>query len=184
MMIKQLLFIKKNRLRKKSKLHKQMFMLSFDFTSLFYTLLVLGYIIVAISLEGNFKPFFDEKMMQLEAFTMEQFWLIIGVLIIFYLIRSFRDPGITFSSAEYLLTILPHSPTQVWRALALERWLKALGIFLFGGYILYVLSPTSLPLILLYVALLLGMNVMMTILQWKCFQLHTFLKVAILLGLL
>lgn len=183
-MMKQILFLKRNRIRKKSKLYKQVLLLSFDFTSLFYTLLVIGYIIVAVSLEGNLTVLIDEKMVQLEAFTMERFWLIVTIVPLAQVIRSFQQPGVIFSTAEYMLTILPHSTLHVWRLTAFERWLKALGTYFVGGAIIYLLSPTSFPLILTYVLLLVGMNVFMTIPGWKLFQQHVLVKIVILIGVI
>lgn len=181
-MIKQILFIKRNRIRKKWKLNKQVILLSFDLTSLFYMLIVIGYFAFAIISEGNLKILFTEKMIQLEAFTVERFWVILTAIPIVYIIRSFQQPGVLFSTAEYILTILPHTVQEIWRTVALERWAKSLLTYVVGGGIIYVLSPTSLPLILLYVFVLLGLNILMTTVEWKLFQQHVIIKICILMG--
>lgn len=181
-MIKQLLFIKRNRLRKKSKLYKQVILLSFDFTSLLYLLLVIGYFVTVIILEGNIINLFNEKMIQIEAFTVERFWIILTAIPIVYIIRSFQQPGVIFSTAEYTLTILPHTAQEVWSAVSFERWAKSLCTYIVGGGIIYMLSPTSLPLIFLYVLVLQGLNVLMTVLEWKLFQQHIVIKIFILIG--
>src|SRR5690625_924434 len=162
-MIKQYIFLKRNRLRKKGKLYKQVLQLTFDITTFFYVLLLIGYIATAIAMEGNIKEQFQAKMIQFEAFTIERFWLIITVLPFMYLIRSFQQPGVIFSTAEYTLTILPHSKLQVFRVTVIERWLKALGMYLMIGFIIAIFSPTSMPLILTYILLLFGLNVLTTI---------------------
>src|SRR5690625_3031177 len=181
-MIKQLLFIKRSRLRKKSKLYKQVVLLSFDFTSLLYLLLVIGYFVTVIILEGNIINLFNEKMIQIEAFTVERFWIILTAIPIVYIIRSFQQPGVIFSTAEYTLTILPHTAQEVWSAVSFERWAKSLCTYIVGGGIIYMLSPTSLPLIFLYVLVLQGLNVLMTVLEWKLFQQHIVIKIFILIG--
>ncbi|MEI3612971.1 hypothetical protein [Pseudogracilibacillus sp. SO30301A] len=181
-MIKQILFLKRNRIRKKWKLNKQVILLSFDLTSLFYTLLVIGYFAFAIIAEGNIKVIFFEKMIQLEAFTVERFWIILTAIPIVYIIRSFQQPGVLFSTAEYILTILPHTVQEIWRVVALERWAKSLLTYMVGGGIIFLLSPTSLPLLLLYVFVLLGLNILMTTIEWKLFQQHVVIKIFILIG--
>src|SRR5690625_1180245 len=173
-MIKQYLFLKRNRLRKKSKIYKQLIVLTFDFTSLFYALLVIGYMIIAILLEVDSTLLLQTKVIQFEAFTIDQFWVIVTALPLIYLIRAFKQPGVIFSTAEYTLTILPHTVRQVWVVIAAARWLKALIIFSVLGFVVYVFSPTTLPLILTYIGLLFGMNVLMTIMEEKFFQFPLF----------
>src|SRR5690554_1090914 len=99
-MIKMYLFIKRNRFRKKWKLLKQLILLSFDFTSLFYALLFLGYIIVAIYHEGNMAFNFDQKMLQFEMIAIDSFWYIVTIIPLVRLFGAFQSPGIIFSSAE------------------------------------------------------------------------------------
>src|SRR5699024_1252764 len=113
-MIKQILFIKRNRVRKKAILYKQLFLLTFDFTSLFYSLLVIGYFLFAIIVEGNVNEQLTEIMTRLEIFSMGYFWIIASVIPVIYFVQSFKHPGIHFSTSEFLLTLLPHTTQQVW----------------------------------------------------------------------
>ena len=183
-MIKQILFIKRNRVRKKAILYKQLFLLTFDFTSLFYSLLVIGYFLFAIIVEGNVNEQLTEIMTRLETFSMGYFWIIASVIPIIYVVQSFKHPGIHFSTSEFLLTLLPHTTQQVWNVLVCERWLKAFVKYLFGGVILFLFSPISLSVIVLYIFLLFGVNVLMTIPQWKIFQMHIIYKITILIGII
>src|SRR5699024_420298 len=73
---------------------------------------------------------------------------------------------------------------QVWNVLVCERWLKAFVKYLFGGVILFLFSPISLSVIVLYIFLLFGVNVLMTIPQWKIFQMHIIYKITILIGII
>lgn len=183
-MINSQLFLMKNRMRKKWIIYKRFSRLIFDFTSLFYMLLVAGYFIVAIVLEGNIMQTVQEVSIQVEAFTVESFWTIMTVIPFIYLIRGFQQPGVIFSTAEYLLTILPNRRLKVWFVAALFRWLKAFVFFLFGGLVLFMLSPTSGSLIVLYVAILLFMNMIMTVVEWNFFQMHVWKKLAVILVLI
>lgn len=183
-MIKQILFIKRNRVRKKAILYKQLFLLTFDFTSLFYSLLVIGYFLFAIIVEGNVNEQLTEIMTRLETFSMGYFWKIATVIPVIYVVQSFKHPGIHFSTSEFLLTLLPHTTQQVWNVLVCERWLKAFVKYLFGGVILFLFSPISLSVIVLYIFLLFGVNVLMTIPQWKIFQMHIIYKITILIGII
>lgn len=183
LMINTHLFLLRNRTRKKWKVYQQFFQLVFDFTSLVYALLVIGYFAVAIILEGNVALVFKQSMLQLEAFTIDRFWHIVTILPLFYLLRAFQQPGITFSTAEYVLTILPNKPAHVWLLAAINRWLKAFVMFLLAGTVLFLFSPTSMLLITTYICLLFFMNVSLTIPEWKFFQLHILAKIAVILGL-
>ncbi len=182
-MIKQIIFLKRNRLRKKSKIYQQVLLLSFDVTSLFYILLVIGYFFTAILLEGNIRNNLHDKMITIEAYTVEQFWVILTAIPIVYIIRAFRQPGVLFSTAEYMLTCLPHTVQQVWRITVLERWIKSGTTYLIGGGIIYLLSPTSSTIVLFYILILFGLNVLMTVPEWKLFQQHVLLKIGVLIGI-
>ncbi|MEI3605335.1 hypothetical protein SPD48_06485 [Pseudogracilibacillus sp. SE30717A] len=183
-MFKQIVFLKRNRIRKKSKLVKQVLLLSFDFTSLFYTLLVIGYFVIAIVMEGNIRNNIQDKIISIEAYTVEQFWVILTAIPIIYIIRSFNQPGVIFSTAEYTLTFLPNTLQQVWRVVAIERWIKSGITYLIGGIIIYILSPTSASIVLLYIFILIGLNVLMTLPEWKLFQQHLWLKIVVLISLI
>src|SRR5699024_2733678 len=183
-MFERYLFLKRNRLKKKGKFYKQVFLLSFDLTSLFYALLVVGYVFVAIFLEENVQGFFHHLIGLIEGFSANRLWQIITALPLIYLFRAFQQPGVLFTTAEHTLTVLPHTVRQVWTMAAAERWLKAFVAIVVAGTFYYIFSPTSWPLILAYVIILTGINMLMTIPEWKFFQLHLFLKMLIVFGLL
>lgn len=180
-MIKTHLFLMKNRARKKWKLNKQVFHLTFDFTTLIYSLFIIGYMFIAIFLDGNMLKQIDELFIGVEAFSKDRFWFIVTAFPVFHLLRAYQQPGVLFTTAEYLLTSLPNPRAYVWLAVAIKRWIRALIIYLIAGTSLYLFSPTSFPLIVTYVCLMLFLNVLMTIPEWKFFQLHIWGKMGITL---
>lgn len=180
-MIKMYFFIKRNRLRKKWTLLKQFISLTLDFTTVFYTLIFVGYFVVAFLLEGSISFGWTERIRQFEPIVIQSFWYIATVVPIARLTMAFQQPGITFSSAEYHLSLLPYSRMKIWLLLAIERWLKALILYVLIGVVLHLFTPISLSVIIAYVSLLLGLNVVMTAIEWKFFQLAVLKKIAILL---
>lgn len=179
MMFNMYLFLKKNRLRKKLHLYKIAFDLLFDWLSLFYTILIVGYILAAIMMEGGFSTWSNQTAIFFDGIAMDRIWSIMTIIPLAMLFRSFRYPGVMFSTAEYTLKILPHKVGKIWFFVALERWIKALFIYCILGTILFLFSPTSLSIICLYVFLLFLINVVMTPIEWKFFQLHIIKKIGI-----
>src|SRR5690625_4256554 len=171
-MFNMYLFLKKNRFRKKMHLNKVAFHLLFDWTSLFYTLLLVGYIMVAIGIEGDFSQWRIQTAVFLDGIAMERIWSIMTIIPLAMLFRSFQYPGVMFSTAEYTLTMLPHKVGRIWFFVAIERWMKALFVYVILGIILFLFSPTSISVICLYLFLLIFINVLMTPFEWKFFQLR------------
>src|SRR5699024_1962662 len=132
----------------------------------------------------NVQGFFHHLIGLIEGFSANRLWQIITALPLIYLFRAFQQPGVLFTTAEHTLTVLPHTVRQVWTMAAAERWLKAFVAIVVAGTFYYIFSPTSWPLILAYVIILTGINMLMTIPEWKFFQLHLFLKMLIVFGLL
>src|SRR5690625_3120517 len=98
-MISTYFFIKRNRFKKKWKLYKQLFLLSFDWTSLFYGLLILAYLIVAIYFEGIHTSQWMENIAHLESLAIQAVWYIVTIIPLTRIIRAFQSPGVMFSSA-------------------------------------------------------------------------------------
>ena len=178
-MFSMYLFLKKNRFRKKLHLNKMAFSLMFDWTSLFYTVLLVGYITIAIIIEGDFTNWSYNTTVFLDGIAMERIWSIMTVVPLAMLFRSFQFPGVLFSTAEYTLTVLPHKTSRIWLFVAMERWVKSLFMYTVIGIILFLFSPSSLSIIIVYVFLLFFINVIMTPVEWKFFQLHIIFKLII-----
>src|SRR5690625_4023190 len=105
-MFSMYLFLKKNRFRKKLHLNKMAFSLMFDWTSLFYTVLLVGYITIAIIIEGDFTNWSYNTTVFLDGIAMERIWSIMTVVPLAMLFRSFQFTGVLFSTAVFTLTVL------------------------------------------------------------------------------
>src|SRR5699024_7289232 len=99
---------------------------------------------------------------------------VINSLVLFfpfiYWFRSFQQPGILFTSAEWKLTTLPYLTKSIWRMLVWERSASAFVKFSGTGILYFVFSTSALSDILLYVLVLWIIHSMMIIVQWKLFQ--------------
>lgn len=171
-MIKSYLFIKKNRFQKKLTLYKHAFNLMFDFTLLVYIILLLGYFITAVLLNGDLLYEINKTGIEIERFSIERFWLIITVLPMAFIIRSSRDTGILFSSTEYLLLNMPYKKQSIWFILACERWIRSFIIYTIIGTLMLMFTSVSFSFVVLYIFILLAINILMTIPQWNLFQGH------------
>lgn len=178
MMVKHYWLIKSGQLKKKFRLYKLAFSVLFNFTYFFYLLALFGYIGFAIIAEGDFssQPFNFEKI---EAFTDRNIWSIAIIFPLIYLFRTMNDPGITFSTAEYTLMHLPISRKGIWFMRALERWIIVLLQFSVIGMGLLFITNATVATIIFYVSLIVLINVLMTVIGWKFFQLHLLKKILI-----
>lgn len=179
-MIKLYLLLKRGRIRKKGQIYKRLWMMSFDVTIIFYTLILAGYIVFAIYRSGTIFTTIQQFVLQIEAISVDYFWVLMTVIPLGMLLRTFSQPGISISTAEYTATTLPYTKQQIWWMAAGERWLRLCIILCFIGGGLWFFSPTSGPVILMYIGLLLVINIVMTVIEWRVFQLRFLWKVLIL----
>lgn len=175
-LLKAYLFVKKSRFQKKKKVHQMAFKLMVDKTIAAYLLLILGYVFASFFIFGDFIRGFDSTFQFIEANMREGFWLVLTALPIRYIIRSFRDPGVLFTSSEYQLGMLPYSRKRIWLYSVIEKWIKQLLKYtLFGGVIILVI-PISASIIIPYLALLLAYDIIMAVPQWRLFQKNFLVK--------
>src|SRR5699024_6491345 len=132
-MFERYLFLKRNRLKKKGKLYNQVFLLYFDLTSLFYALLVVGYVFFAIFLEVNVQCFFHHVIRLIEVISAKRLWQFITELLLMYLFRAFQQSSVLFTTAEHTLIVLQQTVRQVWTMTDAERWLKAFVAIVVAG---------------------------------------------------
>lgn len=177
-MLKTFLFLRKNRFRKKLHLNKMALSLLFDWVSFFYTLALVGYIAFAILKDGDFTTWRFQYDSFMGGIVAERIWSVMTIIPLAMLLRSFQYPGIMFTSAERMVTILPNKLSHIWLLTALMRWLKSTGIYLLLGTVLFLFSPSSVSIVVLYIVVLLLLNIIMTPIEWKFFQLHIIKKIA------
>lgn len=178
-MFKLYMLLKRGRLQKKGRIYKRLFHMSFDVTMMLYVLLLIGYFIFASVRSGNVFNQIQHVVLELEAISIDYFWVVMTVIPLGLLLRTFSHPGITISTAEHTVMALPYTPREIWRMAALERWGKFALILTIIGSGLWFFSPTSGPVIVLYISLLFLINILMTIIEWRVFQLHVFWKIII-----
>lgn len=169
--------IKKNRFRKKKKLYKLAFGVSFDLTISIYLALfaVLGSIILYDTLQ-QFQVSFD----QVEEFFSANYVIVWLMLIIRHVAMSFTRSGILFSSAEWKMILLPHSKEQVWMLCAMDKWLRDFLFFLFFVLLLAWLTPFSILFLFAFAGFFIITELLMIIPQWMLYQKSFTYKLAVL----
>ncbi len=183
-MIKLSWLLRRARFQKKSSLYKQVWLMTFDVTIMFYILVLVGYFVWAFIHEGNWTNTIKNMTFQMEAISLQLFWLLTTAVPLGLVFRTFTRPGIIISTAEYTASMLTYTKKQIWWMAAIVRWLKLAVILCFISIMLTVFSPTSGGIILSYVSLLFGINVLMTVIEWRLFQLHIIWKILVFIGLI
>lgn len=178
-MIRLFLLLQRGRLQKKKVLYKQVWQMTFDPMMLFYVLALFGYVLWAVYQAGNIGVKIDQFAFQLEAISVDVFWLVMTVIPLGLLFRTFTRPGIVISTAEYRASLLPYTKRQIWWMAVNFRWLKLMLVLSVVGFLLYIASPTSGQIVLIYIGLLWLINVLMTSIEWRVFQLHLIWKIII-----
>jgi hypothetical protein len=170
------LFIKRNRIRKKSKIYKQAMGVMIDPVIAVYLIPLIGYVIVSFFIAGDFIGQYHDAFIVFETAIKDRFWLIASVLPLRYAVQSFTRPGIVFPRAEYLLGMLTFKKSKIWFAAAAEKWLRLIILYMIAGCVFVLMFPISARLIFTYILLLLLIDILMTIPQWKLFQLSILKK--------
>lgn len=174
---KAYLFIKRNRFRKKKQFYKLALALMIDKTIAVYLAVLVIYLFCSFIIFGDFFHEFDNTFLEIERNMRSGFWLILTALPIRYIFKSFRDPGVLFSTSEYQLAMLPYNRKRVWLFTALEKILRQFFTYTIFGSIIILITPISASVIIPYVSLLLFYDIIMTIPQWKLFQMRFLTKV-------
>src|SRR5699024_7664734 len=176
-LISTYLFMKKNRLRKKGKIYKQAIGVMIDPVIAFYLLLFGGCVIVSFFGLGDFIKAYHDNFIFIEEQAASRFWLILTILPLRYMMQSFSNPGVIFSSSEYQLGMLPFAKEKIWLVTVIEKWLKQAFLYVVIGSIVVLVTPISSTLVFTYISLLLTMDIIMTIPQWKLFQIRVLPKI-------
>jgi len=171
------LFMKKSRIRKKGKIYKQAIGVMIDPVIAIYLVLIGSYAIVSsFFILGDLINDHHDNFIFIEAQATSRSWLILTILPLRYMLQSFSNPGVIFSSSEYQLGMLPFAKEKIWLVSAVEKWLKQTILYLVIGSIVVLVTPISSMLVFTYISLLLTMDIIMTIPQWKLFQVRVLPK--------
>jgi hypothetical protein len=178
------LFLSKNRYRKKSSLIKKALKLFIDMTTVVYLLLFFGYIFAALFIFGDIMAELAPYFEWLEANANAGFWILLTALPVIYVIKSFSEPGIQFSSSEFQLSLLPYARGKVWMVVLIVKLVKSALIYSLTSGILAIVTPIPAGIIFSYWALFIAYEVIMTVPQWKLFQQKLWVKVIMLLTMI
>lgn len=178
-MIKAYYFIKRERLRKKVGVYRLLVSITFDFTNLFYLCVLLGYFLYSFISYGEIPSFYKQISEIITPFLEQRLqiaWLL-TMLPPLYVIRSFQRPGVLFSSAEWLLAILPYRKSMIWLLSYAEKIVIHLFFIIGISFILYFFVPISLSNIIFIAFSLWLLSMVMVVIQWKLFNLHLIWKI-------
>src|SRR5690625_3115307 len=140
MMFDTYLFLRKARMKKKFNLYKQAFMLTFDFASIFYVSLLIGYFIYAIISEGDLLSSVRGNITQ---FLPDNIKILMPLLLYFFLIqlmKGIKASGVVFSESDYKLLTLPYQSKKLWLILLTERLFSSLIRYSLIGIVIYFLT--------------------------------------------
>lgn len=179
-MLEAYLFLKKARIKKKVDLYKQAFMLTFDFTSVFYVGLLVSYFIYAFVSEGGSLGSIRDQIALIIPNDLSLFMPLLLYFFLINLMKGFQASGVIFSESDYKLLMLPYPPKKLWFILLGERLLSALIKYSLVGLIIVILTPISLEAMIYLVGYLLIINGLSTVIEWKMFNLHMVKKILLI----
>jgi hypothetical protein len=162
-----LIWIRKNRSRKKWKLNKQTLSLIIDGTTSIYLFAFLIILLIAL------KSYLSELQPFLQLFDQFSYtWLltIFIAVIIRAFIHSFRSSGVYLTSAEYQLTLLPYKKEKVWLFCLLERLIRMTLYTLLLFAIILIFLPLKFEVALLLCLTIWIGNLAGIGIEWHLFQ--------------
>lgn len=181
-MIKSFFFVKRERFRKKVRLYRLLLSITFDFVNLFYLSLLLGYFTYGFIRVGEI-PLFLQEILNFIARHLNEKENMILILTIFppiYVIRSFKLPGINYSSSELLLSLLPFRRRYIWFLCYIDKIIKNCLIVTLICIILYLFLPISFSKLVFFSISIWFLTSILLLIQWKLFQLHIAWKIIII----
>lgn len=169
--------IKKNRIIRKINTYKLALSVVIDKTIAIYLLVIGVYVLASFFIASDFIDNYDENFLIWEKHAVENIWTIFTAVPLAFIIQSFRNPGVVFSSSEYQLSLLPYSRGKIWLLPAVEKWIKQFFSLMIVGLFIIIITPISPLVVVGYMGLFIFLNVLMTIPQWKLFQTRMFTKI-------
>ncbi|WP_443257393.1 hypothetical protein [Virgibacillus sp. L01] len=173
--------IRRGRFAKKKKVYKQVAAVVFDLTTAIYVAALVGYIGLSLFLTGNISEELAPFFAFIEENASKGYLLLLSVLPIRYIVRSFQHPGILFSTSEYQLGLLPFRREKIWAFIVVEKLLKLLLLYGSLAALMILVTPISSSLIISYLTLFAVYDLVMTVPQWKLFQKRFWVKAGWLL---
>lgn len=183
-LVRAFLFIKNNRFRKKVTLYKTAISYMVDFTIAIYLLLIVGYVIASIFIVGDAIQTYQHYFKLAGEQALMRYWMVAAILPMRYVVGSFSQPGVLFSSSEYQLGVLPFAKEKVWMYCVIEKWIKQLFLYSVVGVLVTVATPIASSVVGPYILLFMVMDILMVVPQWKLFQTGFMVKLYWIFGIL
>ncbi len=165
--------VKKHRSRKKAKLYKLAFGVSFDVTISIYlgAFIIFGLFILHETLKES-----ANMILQIESFVTANYLNLMLVLLVRPVVTSFTRPGVLFSSAELKLSMLPFSKQQLWQYCTGEKILKTIVLWTVIASFIAFITPLSIHFAMGTAGLIILMEILMALPQWKLYQKQFWMK--------
>ena len=177
---KPYLFVKWNRIRKKWSMSKMALRMMIDWTIAIYSIVLFGYVFASIFILGDTLEQFSHLFDHIELIALERVGLVMTILPIVNTAKSFKDPGISFTSSEHTLSILAFDRKNIWLLAILEKTVKNIFVIILIGLFLILISPFHWKTILIYLSMLIFIDIAMIIPQWKLFQKSLLIKLLLI----
>ncbi|QTM98870.1 hypothetical protein ERJ70_05885 [Sediminibacillus dalangtanensis] len=166
-------YVKRHRFRKKSKLYKLAFGVSFDVTISIYlgAFLLFGFFILYETLQES-----AERILQLQSFVTANYLNLMLIMLVRPVVTSYTRPGVLFSSAELKLSMLPFSKQQLWQYCIGEKMLKTTAFWTVLASLIAFITPLSFRFVMVTAGLIILMEVLVAVPQWRLYQKRFLMK--------
>lgn len=175
------LFIRKNRFQRKKRTYSLALQVMIDRTTAIYLGVLFIYLILSFFLVSDIVQVYEPYLLQADEWAQAIIPYLLPLLPILYVLRSFKNPGITFSSAEQKLVMLPFSKKKIWVLAFLDKGISLWVMMSIIGIPIVWLTPFSWTTFFLYFAVLVGAHLLLVLPQWRLFQKSIWVKIIFLL---
>lgn len=170
--------IQHNRSKKKQKMYKLAFGVAFDKVILVYLgfFMIIG-LMIAYDTLLQFQGFFQE----IETYFSNHYYLVIFFVIIRALSLSFTRPGVLFSSAELMLSMLPYQRNQLWYYCAINKHIRLSLYVILVAIVLKVFTSFSFIFLGIILLFMIITQWLMVIPQWVLYQQSWLIKTIVVI---
>ncbi|MFB1051749.1 hypothetical protein [Paraliobacillus sp. JSM ZJ581] len=170
--------IQHNRSKKKRKLYKLAFGVAFDKVILAYCgfFMIMG-LMIAYDTLLQFQSFFQG----IENYLSNHYYLAIFFVVMRAVSLSFTRPGVLFSSAELMLSMLPYQRNQLWYYCAIDKHIRLSLYVILVTIVLKVFTSFSFIFLSMMLLLFITTQWLMIIPQWLLYQQSWLIKMVVII---
>lgn len=165
--------VQKNRTGKKRKLYKLAFGFAFDKTIAVYSSF---FVLFAVMMVYNTLQQFESLFTTIEEVVSANYLMVVILSILRLLSMSSTRSGVLFSSAEFMLSMLPFRKERLWLFCALNKNIYFSLTMIGTGGLLAILTPFSVHFLSVVVGIIITVQWLMTVPQWVVYQLPWYIK--------